>query len=143
MKRLLFIFLLIPFIGLSQGEYKKDFIRLSDFTTFTAAKDTTWDINTTGAYYFEYTIKWASLSATDSYMSVYLGGDPDGDGTLDWTLYPNLDSLQLTPASGVAKIRSTWYGTISDGLRLNYENGTVASGTIDLELNIVTKPTKR
>lgn len=138
MKKLILLILIVVTIeSYSQGWQKLNFREDVQYTTYTADADTNWDFENTAKRWYEYTIKWTSLDDTDSYMSIYLAGDPDGDDVLDWVRDSTKDSLQLTPASGVAKIVQWDYGILSDGLRLHYFVGSVTSGDIDIEVNLI------
>jgi len=129
--------ILLLFILVSVNVYSQKVI---DYPAFSATKDTSW-VQVTELPYaagYTYCLKWVDLDATDSYLSIYLGIDPDSDGSLDWILDQTLtaDSLQLTPTSGFSIITNVPGWTTVQAVKLNYYKGSVSSGTINVQLNL-------
>ncbi len=142
MKHLILILLMaIVTLGYSQGEVRKDY-HLTDnvIPTFAGDTDTSYILNITSPYAYSYAVKWDNLDVTTSYVSIHLGVDPDGDGTLDWVRDTTIDSLQLTPAAGGTSIITNIANWITvRAIKVNYNHSTCTTGTIDISLDLITK----
>ena len=125
--------MLTAIVGYSQ-EVDVNFSKIYTLTTYTMDGDTSYVFKTSSEYYFDFQFVWATLDQTDGSVKVQISNDG-----VNYSNYPNTDSLLFNSASGNGVIRDTDNGTASKWIKLLVDSGTCSSGTLKVYGNLATK----